>query len=172
MEVSGGTPPSHGTNIIVLRRNSAIKNKYNFFFFFLLLLKQVCWSRDLPYPLLASHNSQTMTIDNKQQEQHQQSLSRAMSMNLPGLSNEQQEQHQQSLSRAMMLTGLPGLSMPGHQTFARRMSREEQRAFLLSTIQLALDITSDVDASSFESPMLVSSTAWHRNSDGSSRDKQ
>ena len=76
---------------------------------------------------------------------------------------EQPEQQQQSLSQAL-LTDLQGRSMPGHdQTSpARRMSREEQQAYLMSTIQLALDITSgDVDVSStLESPKLASSTSW------------
>jgi hypothetical protein len=64
------------------------------------------------------------------------------------ISKEQPQQHQQSLSQAL-LTDLQGRSMPGHRTSARRMSREEQQAYLLSTIQLALYITSDdVDVSS------------------------
>jgi hypothetical protein len=73
------------------------------------------------------------------------------------------EQHQQSLAQAMLMD-LPELSTPGHQ-----MSPQEQQEHLL---QLALDIMSDVDASSFESPGLVSSTSRPRNSDGFSRDKQ
>jgi hypothetical protein len=97
-----------------------------------------------------SHTSQTMTIRKEQPEQHQQSLSQALS------------------------TDLQGRGMPGHQTPTRRMSREEQRAYLLSTLQLAIDITtsSDVDASSFESPRLVSSTSRSKKSDGSSQAKQ
>jgi hypothetical protein len=64
--------------------------------------------------------------------------------------------------------------MAGHQMSTRRMSREEQHACLLSTIQLAIDITtsSDIDASSFESPRLVSSASRSRKSDGSSQAKQ
>jgi hypothetical protein len=88
---------------------------------------------------------------------------------------EQPEQHQQSLSQALLtdLQGrgtMPWLPMPTRT----RMSREEHHAFLLSTIQIAIDITtsSDFDASSFESPMLVSSTSRSRKSDESSQDKQ
>jgi hypothetical protein len=62
---------------------------------------------------------------------------------------QQEEEQQQSLYRALLLR-LSGISMPALQP---RMSREERRAHLLSTLQLALDITSDVDDSFFESPV-------------------
>jgi hypothetical protein len=60
----------------------------------------------------------------------------------------QEEQQRQSLNRALL--SVPGMSMLP-ELFARRMSREEQRARLLSTLHSALDITSDVDVSFFES---------------------
>jgi hypothetical protein len=75
------------------------------------------------------------------------------------------EQHQQSPSRAMLMN-LPALSLSGHQ-----MSPKKQREHVQSTLQLALDIMPDVDASSFESHRLVSSSSRPRNSEESSRDK-
>jgi hypothetical protein len=63
----------------------------------------------------------------------------------------QEEQQRQSLNRALL--SVPGISMLVPELFARRMSRDEQRARLLSTLQSALDITSDVDVSFFENPV-------------------
>jgi hypothetical protein len=69
------------------------------------------------------------------------------------------EEHLQSLSQAMLMN-LPASSISGHQ-----MSPKDQRKLARSAIQLALDIMpATIDAPSFESPRLVPSTAsWPRN---------
>jgi hypothetical protein len=65
----------------------------------------------------------------------------------------QQQQSQLSLCQALSMSLLrgglnqPGSSMPRMQPVAR-MSRDEQRAHLLSTIELALAVMSDVDDAS------------------------
>jgi hypothetical protein len=87
------------------------------------------------------------------------------------INKEQQEQGQQSLIQA--LSSLPGISTPRRQSPSLPTEdRQEKRARLLSTIQLALDITSDDGASFFESPMLVSSLSWPRSSDEGRGEKQ
>jgi hypothetical protein len=61
----------------------------------------------------------------------------------------QQQQSQLSLCQALSMSLLhqPGSSMPRLQPVAR-MSRDEHRAHLLSTIELALVVMSDVDDAS------------------------
>jgi hypothetical protein len=70
-----------------------------------------------------------------------------------------QQQDQQSLSQALLLS-YEGLSLPRRlprqQPFTR-MDRQEQRTHLRATIELALEITSGVDASIFDNPVGVSS---------------
>jgi hypothetical protein len=73
---------------------------------------------------------------------------------------ERQQQQRQSLCRE--LSRLPGISMSEQQQPFTRMNREEKRAYLMSTLQFALDITSGDDASSFENPALVSSQTSSR----------
>jgi hypothetical protein len=76
------------------------------------------------------------------------------------------QQSQQSLSQALSLSRLrgggpnqPGSGMPRLQP-STRMSRNEDRAYLLSTIELVLDMLSDVDdASIFVSPSSVVSAS-------------
>jgi hypothetical protein len=82
--------------------------------------------------------------------------------------NKEQREQQQRQSLCRELSSLPGISMSEQQPFTRRMSREEQQAYLLSTLQFALDIVSGDDASSFESPPLVSSrtsSRWNNKED-------
>jgi hypothetical protein len=76
---------------------------------------------------------------------------------MPINNKEQREQQQrQSLARALVMSP-PGVCMPELKPFARRMISEEQRAYRLSILQAALDITSSDDDSFSESSVFVPS---------------
>jgi hypothetical protein len=77
------------------------------------------------------------------------------------INNKEQREQQQALTRALLMSP-QGVCMPELKPLARRMSREEQRAYRLSILQLALDITSGDDDSFFESSVLVSSRTSSR----------
>jgi hypothetical protein len=78
------------------------------------------------------------------------------------------EQHQQSLSQAMLM------NLPASSISRQQMSLKDQRKLVRSAIQLALDIMpATIDAPSFESPRRVPSTASSpRSSNESSRNKR
>jgi hypothetical protein len=89
------------------------------------------------------------------------------------INNKEQQEQQQRQSLHRELLNLLRISMSEQQPFARRMSREEHRAYLSATLQLALDIASgdDDDASFFESPTLVSSRTSSRYNDDNDNDE-
>jgi hypothetical protein len=84
-----------------------------------------------------------MTIDNKQAPSQQQQLSQALGLNLP-----------------RMLSGQNPFS------FCSQRSPEEQRAFLLATIDQALEITADCDDCFFSEEEKSSSLRYGNTSHG------